>query len=357
MGIYFAVYFIFFLFSLWDLFIADRRKFFTIILMCLLGTIMIVFAGIRWETGTDWDNYQYYFKIIDIRPIGDTAMEIGYEFIVRGFKTFVSSQYTAFLIFCAAFIVVLTYSVLYKFSPFPLFSLFLLFSYSFVGSGFGVRQDLAIALCLTSLVFIQQQSLIKFLLVVVSAAMIHNSALVFIPAFWIFNFKWNVMKAIVTLSFTVICIVFSENIMSAIGTMVSTRKVELYLTMGMEAEHNPYQVLAKALLGRLFFFFIIVWFVDYQNDDKKLYNGLFNLYVFGIIIFSIFSPINMIFGRLARFYDIYQILLLPMAYSFAIRFYKIIIFLLLSAFSVLKFKTALGDSEGTFLPYKTILNK
>ena len=357
MAIYYVVYFFFFLFSAWDLFIANRKKAVTITLMDLLGIVMIIFAGIRWETGTDWENYQYYFKIIDIRPWGNTAMEVGYEFIVRAFKTLVSSEYTAFLIFCAAYIIIFTYVVLYKLSPFPLFSLFLLFSYSFVGSGFGVRQDLSIALSLTALLFIQERSLPKFLLVVFAAALIHNSAVIFLPAYWLYNFRWNTMKALAVVAFTLICVVFSDTIMGTVGSLISARKVELYMTLGMETEANPYKTLAKALVGRLFFFFAMVWFVDYDNEDKKFYNGLFNLYVFGVVIFSIFSPISMIFGRLARFYDIYQILLLPMAYYYAKRIYKVVIFLFVTAFSVLKFSTAIGESEGTFVPYKTIFNK
>ncbi len=357
MGIYFAVYLFFFLFSAWDLFIADRRKAIKISLMALLGITMVIFAGIRWETGTDWENYLYYFKIIDIRPIGGTAMEIGYEMLVRSFKLLISSNYTPFLFFCAIYIIVLTYFVLFKYSPFPLFSLFLLLSYSFVGSGFGVRQDLSIALTLIALIFVVERSLLKFLVVVLLASLIHNSAIVFIPAYWLYTFKWDTIKVLSIVVFTLFCVLFSERIMSTFGTLISARKVELYMTLGMETEANPYTTLIKGLLGRILFFAILVGFVDYNNEDRKMFNGLFNLYVFGIIIFSIFSPISLIFGRLARYYDIYQILLLPLAYLYAKRIYKIIIFIVVSAFSLLKFTTALNGSDGTFIPYKTIFSK
>ncbi|WP_439582735.1 EpsG family protein [Dyadobacter bucti] len=357
MGIYFAVYLFFFLFSAWDLFIADRRKAIKISLMALLGITMVIFAGIRWETGTDWENYLYYFKIIDIRPIGGTAMEIGYEMIVRLFKSIISTNYTAFLFFCAIYIILITYFALYKFSPFPLFSLFLLLSYSFAGSGFGVRQDLSIALTLVSLIFIVERSLIKFVVIVLLAALIHNSAIIFLPAYWLYSFKWNTVKVLTVIIFTLFCVLFSERLMTTFGSLISARKVELYLTLGMETDINPYSTLIKGLLGRFLFFVILVGFVDYKNEDRKLFSGLFNLYVFGIVIFSIFSPISLIFGRLARYYDIYQILLLPLAYLYAKRVYKIIIFLVVSAFSLLKFATALNGAEGTFIPYKTIFSK
>lgn len=357
MSIYFLVYFFFFLFSAWNLFISNRKKSITILLMAVLGTTMIIFAGLRWKTGTDWENYLYYFRIIDIRPFGDTAMEIGYEIIVRMFKLVVSSNYTAFLFFCATYIILITYYLLYKFSPFPLFSLFLLLSYSFAGSGFGVRQDLSIALTLISFIFVVERSLPKFVAIVLLAALIHNSAIIFIPAYWLYTFKWNTVKVLIIVVFTLLCVIFSERIMGTFGSLISARKVELYLALGMETESNPYSTLVKALIGRLLFFAIMVGFVNYEDEERKMFNGLFNLYVFGIVIFSIFSPISLIFGRLARYYDIYQILLLPLAYLYAKRAYKIIIFLIVTAFSVLKFTTALNGAEGTFIPYKTIFSK
>lgn len=325
--------------------------------MVALATTMILFAGLRWKTGTDWENYHYYFRIIDIRPFGDTAMELGYEVIVRFFKLVVSTNYTAFLFFCAIYIILITYVILYKYSPFPLFSLFLLLSYSFAGSGFGVRQDLSIALTLISFVFVVKRSLAKFVLVVLLAAMIHSSAIIFLPAYWLYTFKWNTIKVLAVIIFTLFCVLFSERIMGTFGSLISARKIELYLTMGMETQTNPYGTLIKALLGRFLFFATMVSFVNYEDEDKKMYNGLFNLYVFGIVVFSIFSPISLIFGRLARYYDIYQILLLPLAYLYAKRAYKIIIFLVVTVFSLLKFTTALNGAEGTFLPYKTIFNK
>jgi hypothetical protein len=327
--------------------------------MAVLAITMIILSGIRWNTGTDWENYLYYFKIIDIRPLGGSGMEIGYEILVRAFKLFISTNYTAFLFFCAIYIIFFTYTVLYKFSPFPLFSLFLLLSYSFVGSGLGVRQDLSIALSLVSLTFIMDRSLPKFLIIVFLSTLIHNSAIVFLPAYWLFNFKWNTSRALIAIAFTIFCIILSEKIMANFGTLISARKVELYMEMGMgmEVEENPYKTLVKGLLGRLLFFAILVGFVNYEEEDRKLFNGLFNLYVFGIVLFSIFSPISLIFSRLARFYDIYQILLLPMAYLFAKRAYKIILFVIITAFSLLKFTTALNGAKGTFIPYKTIFSK
>ncbi|MCE6990962.1 EpsG family protein [Dyadobacter sp. CY323] len=325
--------------------------------MATIGFIVILIAGLRWNTGTDWGNYLYYFTQIDNRPFGNSGMEIGYEVLVRSFKTLVSSDPTPFLFFCAIFIVSTTYFTLFKYSPFPLFSLFLLISYSLVGSGFGVRQDLAIALSFLSIMFIKEREFYKFAIIMVLAALIHNSSLIFFPAYFLYNFKWTVLNTILIVVVVIVCVLMSETIMQTFGSMVSENKAETYLEMGMETTKNPYTTLAKGLSGRFLFLLIVIGFVKYGTEKDDFYNGVFNIYVFGIIIYTIFSPINLIFSRLARPYDIFQIILLPMAYYQAKRSYKVVIILILFAFSFLKFSTFVRDDEEVYIPYKTILSQ
>ncbi|NIJ51565.1 EpsG family protein [Dyadobacter arcticus] len=357
MAIYVFIYLAFFSFANFDLFLSGRRKIVTLFLMACLGFAIIFIAGMRWETGTDWGNYLSYFRSIENRPWGGSGMEIGYEFIVRTFKAIISSDPTPFLFFCAAFIVSLTYYTLFEHSTYPLFSLFLLISYSMVGSGFGVRQDLAIALTLFSVTFIADRSFVKFAIVMFLAALIHKSSLIFFPAYYLYTFKWSVLKSIIIILVVIICVLMSERIMEIFGSLISENKTEIYLEMGQETVTNPYITLAKGLAGRLLFFIIGILFVTYGTEKDDFYNGIFNLYVFGIILYAIFSPVNLIFGRLARPYDIFQILLIPLAYYQAKRKYKILIISVVFAFSIVKFSTSMRSDGGVYIPYRTILTE
>lgn len=358
MAIYLVLYLSFFSFANFDLFLAGRKRIVTLFLMACLGFAIIIVAGMRWETGTDWHSYLYYFNMIDNRPFGASGMEIGYELLVRTFKFFIADL-TPFLFFCATFIVSLTYYTLFKHSKFPLFSLFLLISYSMVGSGFGVRQDLSIALTLFSITYIVERSFMKFAFVMFLAALIHKSSLIFFPAYFLYTFQWNVLKTLLIGTFVLLCVFLSENLMQTFGPLVSEHKAERYLEQGFEmiTVENPYVSLAKGLAGRVLFFIIGVSFVTYGEDKDDFYNGLFNLYVFGVIIYTIFSPINLIFSRLARPYDIFQILLIPLAYYQARRSVKIVIIIVVFAFSILKFSTAMRADDGVYIPYRTILSQ
>jgi hypothetical protein len=326
-------------------------------ILTFLGLTMIFFAGMRWGTGTDWPTYRSYFITIERRTWGVSGMEIGYELIVRFFKMFISSDQTPFLFFCSIFIIGFTYPTVYKHSPFPLFTLFLLISYSLVGAGFGVRQDLAIALSLFSITFIQERALGKFLLILMLAATIHQSTLIFIPAYFLYKFRWTTARSIIAISLVAFCVIMSEKLMHSFGSLVDERKAELYMEMGMEKVRDPFMSLLKGLSGRLLFFLIAVGFVNYKDDKDDFYNGIFNIYVFGIVIYAIFSPINLIFSRLARPYDIFQIILVPLAYVKATRLMKVIIVIVIFAFSIFKFTSILTSDEGVYIPYKSVLSQ
>lgn len=355
MTIYYLLLIIFFIAFLFEVLISYKSVLLLKLIMAILGITIICIAGLRWDTGTDWENYLYYFRIINTRPLGETGMEFGYELIVRFFRFFISSEYTHFLFFFSFLIISTTYYAVYKLSPYPLFSLFLLLTYSLVGSGFGVRQDLAICLTLLSTIFIIERNLLRFLIFVCLAALIHNSALIFIPAYWIFEFRWSKYSVVFMLIALIIIAVLSKFIIGYFGSIVSDYKTNLYLEMSVESA-DPIRALIKGLINRSVILLIVIPFLFKSPIHKESYYGLVNLYIIGVIIFMIVTPINPIFNRLARFYEIYQIILLPMAYFYSSRYSKLIILFVLVSISIIKFNTVIqNDVDLVYVPYKSVL--
>ncbi|KQS33284.1 EpsG family protein [Dyadobacter sp. Leaf189] len=356
MAIYFIIYFLLSTTALADLFIKKASNKSLLFPLILIGSLVIITAGIRWETGTDWPNYLAYFRRIKQVEFGATGMEVGYELIVRSFNLF-SENYTLFLFECALIIVSFTYYTVYKTSPYPAFALFLLLSYSLVGSGFGVRQDLAISITLFSVIFIQQRSFYKFAIVVFIATLIHKSSFVFFPAYFLYNLKWNVLSVLAILVVIIISFYLSDIMIETIGSAVSEHKTEVYMDLGDEAIEDPYTTLLKGLSRRLLFLALLIPAVNYTENGDKDFNGIFNIYVFGIVLYIIFTHLNPIFSRIARPYDIFQILAIPIAYYNASRRYKIILVSIVFVFSVYKFTSMIRSDEGINVPYKTIFTE
>ena len=95
------------------------------LLFFLIIFLLICHDGLRWETGTDWTNYYNAFERCLMFDFDD--FESGYVFLMRCFRVF-TDNYTAFLLFHAAFVYILMAIILWKYSPMPVLSLFFLYS-------------------------------------------------------------------------------------------------------------------------------------------------------------------------------------------------------------------------------------
>lgn len=174
-------------------------------LLCVLCALQwIILSGFRdYSVGADTYQYFSHYQSVDsyqwnyvleqtIAAFSNTNAlnDPGYTLLVKLFRL-TGLDYRGFLIFVAtAFMAALAYSV-YKNSPDPCVS-FILFSclfYSFFAIT-GIRQTLATALVvLLGYEFIKRRRLVPFLLVTIAAFLLHKSALVFAPFYFLCNIK------------------------------------------------------------------------------------------------------------------------------------------------------------------------
>lgn len=162
-----------------------------------------LFGGLRWETGGDWSLYKSYFdaaqwgyeSILAYRRWdGDVAIEPGFMFLSALVKTVVSDEYWAFNLVVGFFAQYTYYRFSMEFSPKrPLLMYALILG---MGSGMYmfVRSGLSVVVCYWAYRYIRDRKMVKFLLVVVTAGLIHKQVLLLIPLYWAvkLHFRWQV---------------------------------------------------------------------------------------------------------------------------------------------------------------------
>ena len=355
---YFIVFFICFLFTLFDFSTKSRNV--KNLLLIVYGVLIVFFAGIRWETGTDWGNYLWSFNTINTVSHGESGHEYLYELLLR-FSSSLSKNYTLVLFLIATGIFTLTSNVLKKYSPYPLFSFLLLLSYSINSSGFGYRQDLAIAITFFSLYYIINNKVYHFIALVIIATFFHQSAIIFLPAYWIAKINWN-RKKIVVLFFILTVIYFLTNSVSDIAAIYSdtaAMKVSTYTELDEDqktmGKGDPIILLIKGLSNR-FVLFIPALFLFYKNKENLVYRGILNIFIFGISLYVIFSPLGAVFLRFSRYFDIFHIILIPLAVYFSKGYTRVFLFLFYLIFCIIKFSLVLLNDENVYVPYKTIFS-
>jgi len=148
--------------------------------------IFTIFRGIRWDTGTDWEQYLHVFQVSTLENIfnytrngGAVNMEPGYVFINAIVKA-LGGNYTIFLLL-TNLLVLWSY---YKFSitnsktPIMVFVL-LMFSTQF----FPVRIGIAVGILMIGLFDLSKLSVKRGLFFTFLAFTIHSSSIVFVPVF------------------------------------------------------------------------------------------------------------------------------------------------------------------------------
>lgn len=163
--------------------------------------VLLLFKGLRWDTGTDWPQYLTCFEESSWSNIfsytrygpGSEHMEFGYVFLNVLIKS-LTGHYTFFLIITNAFVLYAYYKLLKTLLPgCYLVALSLVFVATEL---FPVRQTLTTAIFCLSYKYIQKEQFKKYLVCCLVSFTIHRSSLLFVPLYPLLRTKFNYLRSI-----------------------------------------------------------------------------------------------------------------------------------------------------------------
>ena len=153
-------------------------------MMMFFVIIFTLFRGLRWNVGTDWDQfYEVYMHsgfgniFTYSRGNDDRVMDFGYMFINAVFHQ-VGFSYTIFLLVTSLIIQLCFYHFSLKQSRYPILTMIMLM---FVGMPFPVRQSISYAIAIWGLSFLMDKKFIKFVIVSLIATSIHKGSAIILP--------------------------------------------------------------------------------------------------------------------------------------------------------------------------------
>ncbi len=285
MTLYLLIYSLLAFLSISDYYVVRKQR----IWLLLIGTIVVIFfQGLRWRTGTDWE--QYYNEFVNVnRPGWDDNFESGYKLLNSIIRTY-TDKFTIFLLVeCglnAIFIILFIRSM-------PIGNPNLAYLYFFSFAIFPIRYTLASSIILYSYKYILAKDFRKFLLLVLLAFSIHRMVIVFLPLYFIANKNYS-FKILFCIYIATIVLGYATelvfgNLIRA-GAMIYggvsdnvQGKMQSYLTEDVPeyAKMSMFRVLLS-VLNSTFFILLFYYFKRKYFARDKIYNMLFNLYVLGI---------------------------------------------------------------------------
>ncbi len=320
--------------------------------------LFFVLSACRWENGTDWDSYfRIWLSYPEITAIG--VMEPAYM-LLSSFNYWLVDHYS-FHIFIMAIICIIPVSIInYKYSPYPIFSLFIWYVCNFAHV-FNVRQTIAISLIFCAIPYLLNRNKRAFITTVIIATLFHKTAFIALPIYWIWNMNIKKSKAIIIL---IICSILSlllskafSKLLFILGGGLFEEQLNFYLGENSDStfgqQYSPIQVLIRGLINRSFILIIGFYLLNRLRNKSSFINGIINIYFFGTILFIMFTPLSMALSRFANYYDIFQIILIPCLFLYKMKKeLRLGIFVFLSLYLCYRFRGVVFNYEDLYIPYK-----
>jgi hypothetical protein len=341
--------------SLWvfALFEGWRRRDARMIFLPLSFVMIWFFIGLRWQTGTDWDPY-----ITQYLTTGDYGFERGYMELVRLCSS-AGFSYPAFLLTISFIPLICIFIFLNGKSRYVFVAILFFASNYMLGFMGGNRQSIAVGIIILSNVFIEERKPVHFLVFVCAASLFHNSAAVYLPAYFMtekrvpFLFKYAVVALLVIAgkdaapSFLKALRV----ILDGAGMHESASKVSAYIDQVVFYGFTWSSVVKKVLLLALFDLF------HSRMESRDRFTVLYgNLYFFAIVIDTLFGPINVAFMRAGTYYRVAEVVLAAKIFEvIERRELKFIAYVILLGYCVRQLYAGLSFYPDLFIPYTSIV--
>jgi len=340
---YFVLAFLLVILCIFEL--IDKSALYKKVALTIGAVSLVLFAGLRYEVGTDWDAYYINYKLY----YWDT--EWGYKYINYFFSKNLDAPFNAFLLFYNGVSLLLIAKFIKNLSGYYLIALLVFYSdlYMYYNLS-GMRQAMATSLTCFALIFAVKKEIKWFLLIIIIAAFFHVTSLIFIFAYFIPK-KSLSLKNIVLIGCGFIVIVFAFN--NFVGSVDYLSKKTEYYTEIQENAANLPTLFAIGLAKRGV---IIVIFLLLYKKLKDIPNlpYFFNIYLIGFVIYSGLYMMSPDFGvRFSSYYTILDTILVGnIVYFVKTKTVKYLVLILFCGLSL--YKVGVYAAEKTY-QYKTVL--
>lgn len=334
---------------------STNLKFFIIAIL-----LLIFHDGFRWGVGTDWEVYLYSFELNDWDNVD---MEIGYIWLNKLVNLF-SNNYTVFLVVHAIIVYSFVSNTIFKYSIYPLLSLFLFYCLMITYLGMN-RQYIALAISIYSYRYLIENKKLLFLLSMAIAAFFHTSALIFIFAVF--------LNREIKISYIVWILVFSFGI--SLSGIINKLPLNLFLLLSdnvggkmlfygqsYELDTNMINTLLS-LAKRSVWIIIVLVYRDKLIDYDKNFNFIFNIYFISTIIYLLFNNtiLQIVVARGMMYYNIAEIFIIPYVFliinSKEVKKLALLFVLIYGAITIVKSMNFYKEDLGVdiFRPYNSVL--
>lgn len=280
------------------------------IALAILGTIVILFVGLRGETGADSQNYIDFFNFqtntfYKWEEINKGYAEYGFYFLSVLLKTIYNNIDFYFLVIAAITTIPLIKSLNYM-CIYPVLGYCVYYSrFMIIRDMNQIRQALAIALIIYGLRFLIENKKKLFWIITVICISLHYSMIIIIPFIYLYNLKLNFKQCIFLIISGGVIGIIGGYILKAI--LIATNNIVLlrYVNTMNLGIFNPVLIFQCVICLIFFYYEPII------SLQQKGYYIIRNAYLYSVILLLLTCNLGEIGGRLATVFATCEIFILP----------------------------------------------
>jgi hypothetical protein len=325
---------------------------------------LVLQAGLRWETGTDWNSYLYHFESISSFASASPSVEhpeYGYN-IAIWLSKLASPSYSVFLLLHAAVYYYLIFNSVKRYTDI-LFLPLMIFYCATMGVTGSNRQLIAVAIGLYALRYIIERTYRYFFLLVALACMFHISAviLLLVP---LFDFRIRPSALLLILACSIAIgisplppIMFSK-LANLLGEGESWRAATYLASSTSSLLDSGLSI--TGLVKRVLLLTLFVYNRRSLSEKLRYYNLMLNSYIAGILLYCLFAnSLLIIVSRGDLYFNVLEPLLLAsQVHLVTRRSNRLVMASALCVLSLFFFFQSISPYVEVFLPYKgLIINK
>lgn len=288
----------------------------------IAALLLIAIAGLRYETGGDWDVYTQLFAEFPSfsRFIGHPSellqqpVEEGFVLLSAAIKCLGGTvQHLFFVVACIN--ITLIACALPKYTNYPVVGLLCYFGLLFFNlEMIYIRQATAVALCFFALQYIRPKRVIPYLLIVLLACTFHRVAVLMIPLYWVLQAKLPVWLYIGVIGAGAVLMAIGVPWIKTIFLTVAgwlgenyAEKAEVYTEEAMYATARGISVGYVLNLCIL----IVVMCFKRKIDERPYGTIMLNMFAISLVLYYYCFELVEVSNRVRLFFFIGIIALLP----------------------------------------------
>jgi len=354
MELYISIGISIFILALFDTIISNKYsgiKSIKRLLFVITSILAILFVGFREDCGFDYDSYFSLFMDFDSENWFSNAIINGVEF-GYAFLNYILGDFRYLLLFMAFTTITLMFSFIYKYSPLPFISLFLLLGVIFYPSFMGqYRQGLAISLVLWAFV-IKEESKLKSLLIIILASTFHSTAFIGLLALFLPNKFYSIRIYLLILLVALVSNLTLKSFFLSISDLLPTQ-----MSGKIDDYENAEELIVGINLAMLIRIIVLAIFLFYKNKLSNFKYGpyLVNLYFLSIIIYLGFGFLSQISIRGSLYFYFIEFILAPMLIFKTVGLQRILLFTFFLGISIYRQISFFTEWSINYIPYHNVL--